>query len=56
MKHPDENAYDENDVFAYMSILKETNSHKYGNLSGGRVKTSKIYKYKEIISRLFPPR
>jgi hypothetical protein len=55
MKHPDDRVYDELDLAAYKSILLNTNAHKHYYLPGAKVNTNKGSKYKDIISRLFPP-
>lgn len=52
MKHPSDYVYDELDLQNYAYIITRTNAHRTNYSSIGRVKSSKGYKYKHIISKL----
>lgn len=44
----------EEDLANYKSILEKTNAHRHNYKPNSRIRSSRGYKYKEIISQLFP--
>lgn len=52
MNVPNEYIYDENDLENYKSILLDTNVHRVGYTSRGKLRSSRGQKYKNIISSL----
>jgi hypothetical protein len=53
-KRVDKNSVTTADIKQYKTILELTNSHLDGYKPRANIRTSKGFKYKEIISKLFP--
>ena len=49
------NEYDNSDLMKYKEILLLTNAHKRNYQKGAHIRSSRSKKYKNIISKLFPP-
>lgn len=52
---PDGEIYNDNDMTAYKDILVKTNAHKKNYEPQGNVNRNNSLKYRDVISKLFPP-
>lgn len=56
LKTPNKEIYTSDDLENYKRILRVSNAHKRNYGAGNLINRNQSFKYKEIISKLFPPR